>query len=144
MQHGQLRFAVISHQVSPGGTRTAVLNGSDRLLRNSCVASLFLIIIGLAMAAGRSSRELSTRAAQSARERVVAVVPVVVECYPVPPPRSDCVCVCVCVCTYHSRSRREKKKKKKKNVLIEARRRRAPRDKDWKKNEGCCLEQSLD
>lgn len=80
-----------------GGTRTAVLNGSDRLLRNSCVASLFLIIIGLAMAAGRSSRELSARAAQSARERVVAVVPVVVESYPVPPPRSDCVCLCVCV-----------------------------------------------
>lgn len=49
------------------------------------------------MAAGRSSRELSTRAAQNARERVVAVVPVVVESYPVPPPRSDCVCVCVCV-----------------------------------------------
>lgn len=89
------------------------------------------------MAAGRSSRELSTRVAQSARERVVAVVPVVVECYPVPPPRSDCVCMCVCMCTYPSRSRREKKKKK--NVLIEARRRRAPTDKDRKKNEGCCL-----
>lgn len=84
------------------------------------------------MAAGRSSRELSTRAAQSARERVVAVVPVVVECYPVPPPRSDCVCVYVCVCTYPSRSRREKKKKKK-NVLIEARRRELQETKTGKR-----------